>query len=171
MLRIVIFTSFILAALFWGDLKNWKEYYPTILFTAICSLFYTLLYDSNPLWRLEPLWPLAHILFNNILISLALTVIVLPSTVLVYLSNYTKGKKQFAYITLWIFIYVIIEFFMFRNKGISYHNGWNLWWSAFFDIALFSLLRIHFLYPLRAWCLSVFFSIFIWSVFGFPMKL
>lgn len=170
MFRVVVFASFVLGAIFLGKLKDWRKNYSTIIFAMFCNLFYIVMYNSNPLWRFEPLPPLNHILFNNILISISMTFIVLPSTTLIYLSNFPNNKRQYPYIALWVFIYAAIEFIMWKMGAITYHNGWNYLWSLIFDIALFSFIRIHFLYPLAAWGISALFSISIWCIFGFPIK-
>lgn len=170
MFRVIVFMSFFISAFIWGDLKNWKKYYSTILFTLLCSLYYDVLYSDNPLWRLEPIPPLDKILFNNTLISLALAFFVLIPTALIFLSNYPSGKIQILYFIFWVIIYSIIELIMFKNRAITYHNGWSLGWSFFSDLFIFSLIRMHFLYPLIGWGLAILSGGFIWIMFGFPMK-
>ena len=166
-MRLFVFITFILCALKWGDWINWKRYYSTMLFFMVCNFYYIIIYRNYPLWRYEPLPPLSF-LSNNSLIALAISLIVFPCTVLIYLGNYPHGKKQIAYMAIWIGIYTIIEIVMFHAHGITYHNGWNLAWSFVFNIILFSTIRFHFLRPWIGWAQGAVFAICFAFVFGFP---
>ena len=167
-MRLLIFSVFILGTLKWGDWKNWKRYYSTILFFMLCSFYYIAIYHNHPLWRYEPKVP--YFLSNNSLIALSITFIVFPCTTLIYLGNYPNGKRQIPYIAVWIGIYTMIETVMFLAKGITYHNGWNLAWSFVFNIVLFTIIRLHFIRPWIAWVQGIVFAVFLAFVFGFPIN-
>lgn len=168
--RIALFVIFILGALFFGDLRNWSEYYTTILYYIICSLLYTLLFHNYPLWKFEPLDPMEGLLPNNTLITLAVTFIIFPSTALIYLSNYPAGRLQYPYILLWVIIYSIIEAFGFHFRAISYHNGWNYWYSVAFNFTAFILLRLHHANPLLTWGISIVYIILFCIYFRLPLE-
>jgi hypothetical protein len=38
---------------------------------------------------------------------------------------------------------------------ITYHNGWNIWWTALFDVHMFVFIILHYKKPLFAWLLSL----------------
>lgn len=168
-MRLLIFITFFLCAWRWGDWKNWKNYYSTILFFIVASFYYISIYHNYPLWRFEPMPPL-HILSNSTLIGLAITFIIFPCTTLIYLGNYPQGNKQYLYIAKWIALYTLIEAIMFYTHGITYHNGWNLAWSIVFNIALFSTTRLHFLRPWFGWVSGLVLALFFAFVFGFPIN-
>lgn len=67
---------------------------------------------------------------------------------------------------------MLMEVFNFYVcKGISHHNGWNLWWSAVLDVALFAALRIHKRHKLLAWLFGFTFTVFLWKLFNIPLHL
>jgi hypothetical protein len=168
--RIILIISFIFSAWRWGDWQNWRKYYPTILYFIIGSFFYIILFYNYPLWRFEPMPPLENILSCNVLIVLAVTFTIFPATALIYLGNYPKGTMQYFYIALWVVIYTVIEAIAYYLGGITYHNGWNMLWSAFFNILTFSLLRLHHRRPLLAWAVSFAFLLLIPMYFSLPVK-
>jgi len=168
-MRLLVFIFFVLCAWRWGDWKNWKKYYSTILFFMLGSFYHIAVYHNYPLWRYEPLPPL-NFISNSTLIALSITFIVFPCTALIYLGNYPHGKKQYLYIAMWIGLYTLIETVMFLQHGITYHNGWNLAWSIVFNMVLFSIIRVHFHRPWFGWGLGLVFALLFASVFGFPIN-
>lgn len=168
--RLIVIAAFIIGAALWGDWKSWEKYYPTILYFIVCSLLYASMHCLYPLWRFVALAPIHNILCNDTLICVALTFTVFPSTAILYLSHYPQGKKQVPYVFAWVLLYTSIETCMLYFGGITHHNGWSLTWSAFFNVILFSFLRLHYVNPKITWGASVLFILFIWGVFGFPVK-
>ena len=166
-MRLLVFITFILCAFKWGDWKNRKRYYSTILFFMLCSFYYIAIYHNYPLWKYEPMPPLSF-LSNSTLIALSITFIVFPCTTLIYLGNYPHGNKQYLYVAMWIGLYTLIETVMFLLHGITYHNGWNLAWSFVFNMVIFSTIRFHFLRPWIGWVQGTVFAICFAFVFGFP---
>ena len=53
MFRIILVLVFVIIAWKWGDWKNWKLYYPTILFMILGDFVYIFLTYKKPLWILE----------------------------------------------------------------------------------------------------------------------
>lgn len=55
MYRIIIISLFLLACWKWGNWRNWKEYYPTILYFIIGDLSYKVLFYNKTLWEYRDL--------------------------------------------------------------------------------------------------------------------
>lgn len=161
---------YIFAAWKWGDWKNWREYYPTILFFIIGDLLYHFLfYDYFPLWKFNPIPFDEKLGITGTHISLFIMFIKYPCTILLYLGNFPIERlKQFIYIGVWILIYTANELLTHSFGGINHYNGWNEWWSVLFNCAMFSLLALHHYRPLITWLLSFAFILFLWTVFGVP---
>lgn len=146
-----IAVSVIMAAAAWkfGDYKNWRIYYPTMLYFITGDFLYSLLTYKHPLWAFES--PLLNTTFSDLLICF----VFFPSTLLIFLPHFPKGlKKQVPYVLLWVFSYTFIEFISFKLGYFSYHNGWSIWWSLLFNCIMFPMLRLHHSKPLAAWPIS-----------------
>lgn len=155
----------------WGDWKNWKKYYPTILFFVMGDLLYMyLLSDHYPMWKYNPPDIDRSINLTNTHISLSIMLIKYPTTILIYLSRFPKDnrKKQLLYILCWVGIYVINEIIDLKFKLIKYYNGWSIWWSILFNTVLFIILRFHYRNPILGWTLSICFIVFLWYTFEVP---
>lgn len=135
-----------------GDWKNYKKYYPTILFVIIGDLLYNLFTYHVPMWSYNP----DFICPNHTIVNLWVMMTVYPATVLIYLPHFPEKKgKQILYILLWVLLYGVIElagYYIF--DAIDHFNGWDMWWSLLFDVILFTMLPIHHKRPLLAWVLS-----------------
>lgn len=104
-MRLSYVVLFLLAAIRWGDLRNWRKYYPTVLFMIIFNLLYQVLGSQHPLWLFEKSWPFP----NHTISSLVVTFTVFPATVLLYLSHFpaTRLFKAVSYILLWNVVYLL----------------------------------------------------------------
>lgn len=155
----------------WGDWRNWQKYYPTLLFFMLWDLVYLgLLADSYPMWSYNPPKLDENIGLTSTHISLSVMAIKYPATVFIYLKNFQarrKTRKIFNYL-LWVGIYSINEWIDLKTNLIVYSNGWNYWWSVFFNLFLFFILVVHFKKPLLAWPLSIVFMVFLWITFEVP---
>ncbi|SFB06565.1 MULTISPECIES: CBO0543 family protein [unclassified Bacillus (in: firmicutes)] len=141
MVALVYSILWILAAWKWGDWKNWSKYYPTILFASIGNLIYEVVCSEYPMWLMEP-----NGLPNRTLPILLLVIVGMPLSVFLYLSYYPFKKsktKQAMHIFLFVAIFVVLEYASVKLGSITYHNGWNLYWSTLFNIVMFSILRLH----------------------------
>jgi len=146
--QIIVTIIMISVAWKWGDWKNWRLYYPTILFYIMFAFLYSLLTYNYPLWKYES--PLLKTTFSDILISCAFV----PATLLIYLSHFPKGlRKQMPYILLWVIIYSVTEIVSYALGFFSYHHGWTIWWSVLFNCAMFPLFYLHNKKPL--WAISI----------------
>jgi hypothetical protein len=132
-----------------GDWRNWRLYYPTILFFWCGNLIGFLIFNDNLLWEYN----------SNVLSHAAVDIIqmtfIFTSTTILFLQYYPKTLlRQVFHILLWVFIFTGVEFLFHLFGVIQYYNGWSIWWSAFHNVYQFILLRIHFKRPILAWILS-----------------
>ncbi|KOP81859.1 hypothetical protein LIS82_10065 [Cytobacillus solani] len=169
----IIGILFLIASLFWGDWKNWRKYYSTILFFIIGDLLYNFLLNHYLLWEYVPSFD-KRWLPNHTFINLFAMLILYPSTVVMYLGNFPEGKsllKKILYISLWVFIYFskeVVNLLIFGHFSHSY--DWNLLWSLCFDVIIFLILLIHYRYPRIAIVLSVIIIISFWKLFDVPIS-
>lgn len=163
---------FLIVGVKWGDWRNWRDYYPTILFFIIGDLLKNFLLYNYRMWTYQETIIGESILRNHTFISLMIMFIVYPVTILIYLGRFPKSiQKQILWISLWVFIYISIEYINLHYLNlINHHNGWNIGWSLLFTIFMFIMFRIHFKQPLWAWGLSVIWIILLWRIFDVPLE-
>jgi hypothetical protein len=148
---LLIFALYLFIGYKWGDWRNWKEYYPTILFFMVGDLLYNFLLYNRPMWLFHDL-----ILPNHTSITLVAMFVTYTVTVLIYLGRFPAGwGKRFLWFLLWVIVYSILEFINNRLGFITYHNGWNIWWSVLFTGIIFFILPVHHKRPLLAWFIAV----------------
>jgi hypothetical protein len=164
-LNVVYGAIFIFSAIKWGDWKNWRLYYPTYLFLMVGDLVYQFLFFKHSMWEYVPYgsdvnWAThTHIAFLIMLVKY-------PATILIFLGKMpTTLSKKIIHILVWSLIYVINEFTDLKIGTIIHDHGWNLWWSAFFNLVMFTTLAIHYKKPLVAWVISFIYATFLWNVF------
>lgn len=166
MAEIIGVTTWIVAALRWGDWRSWSKYHATILFFLFGDVLYYYVTYTHRLWTLEPTWPLKHEL-----ICLVGEFIVFSCTVLIYLGKYPKGPFISIWWTaLWVIIYTANEWILLKTGTFTYHYGWTLFDSFLFSILMFLLLRLHFKLPLFTLILSIPISIILIYLNSIPIK-
>jgi hypothetical protein len=167
----LLFSAFLLAAFKWGDWKNWRDYYPTFLFFLVGDLLYQFLLFNKSMWLFQPSFDRGY-LPNHTTIALVKMMIRYWATVIIFLGHFPAGKgKRIYWISLWVFIYIAVEFFALKTGLMTHHNGWNLYWSLYFDIVIFIVLYVHYKHPLLAWILSFFNLLFLWNIFGLSVDI
>ncbi len=130
----------------WGDWKNWKLYYPTLLFYICGSLLENIVTNHKNLW----LFYGSH--STDIYIDLVFDFLIFPCLIILFLSNYPQEKrKQFLHVFIFLLVMSLVEVILFLNGDLTYYNGWNVLWSVFVYMGIFPLLRIHYRNPLLAW--------------------
>jgi hypothetical protein len=140
----------VLAAWKWGDWKNWKLYYPTMLYYIVFDFLYALLTYNYPLWQYES--PLLKTTFSDILLSF----IFFPAKILLFLSWQPNPLIiRILYTIIWIIFGVCVEIFAHHIGFLSFHHGWTIWWSVLFDCILYPMLLLHYRKPLLAWIISL----------------
>lgn len=168
----ILLLGFLLAGWKWGDWRNWKKYYPTILFFITGDLLYNYLLYNYPMGKFHPSFDKA-ILPNHTLISLAVEFISFPVKVLIYLGNYPEHKSkvmQFFYVLTWVILFTTFEFTSINIwGGLSHHNGWNILCTFFSYFVIFVMLRLHQNRPLLAWTVSLGIITFLMYYFNVPI--
>lgn len=157
---IVILYAF--AAWKWGDWRNWRVYYPTILFMIVGDLLYQFLFHDYSMWEFNPVGLDHKLNLKHTHFSLMTMIVVYPSTILLFLGNLPKTRmRRVAWIGLWVVIYTIAEWLKLLQGSMIHEHGWNMCWSILFNIVMFSILMIHFRRPLFAWLCTFIFIIFL----------
>lgn len=162
----VLFTGFVYSAWRWGDWKNADKYYPTVLFMMIVNLGTSYLTYHHALWNYAP----DAVFKTHTILEMINCFIILPAVGFLYLSRYPVGTKfqQFRYIALWVFIFSSLEFIdCYLIGGIYYTHGWSWLASTIFDVAIFVVLRLHYVRPAWAWLLIGLIGTVIVLVFDF----
>ncbi|WP_158287193.1 CBO0543 family protein [Mesobacillus foraminis] len=164
-----ILLSLILVISCWklGDIKNWRTYYPTILYVIINNLLYSFFVSEKKyfLWKLEP-----DFLLNPTFSFLVQNFIIFPCLIILFLSYLPKYQhKKITYIILAASILAGIEFIMYLTGRITYHHGWNFWWSIGFNILWVLMMKLHFYKPIPAWVVSFIITAFFIIYFHVPL--
>lgn len=133
----------------WSDWRNWRLYYPTVLYLLVGDL------TADFLLYGKPLFSFGEFIEKYPVLDLTTMVLIYPATVLLYLSHLPKTTvKLVLYILMWAVIYMVMEFIAQFTGGYCHHNGWNIWYSLGFDLLMFPLLALHFKKPLLVWPIS-----------------
>jgi hypothetical protein len=163
LIRLMLAFTSIICAYKWGDWKNWRKYYPTMLFFGMGDLIYLAIFHHKPLWRFETnlLTPPVNELFVIFTIFFFNT--------LLFLSKHHKTLlSKVLHIVLWIAIYMALEVFTLLIGMIKYYNGWNLWWSLLHNSIQFPLVMLHHRNPILAWVIALIFLVIIMKTFNVP---
>ncbi|WP_396897317.1 CBO0543 family protein [Neobacillus bataviensis] len=151
-----------------GDWRHWKKYYPTILFIISVDFFISIIMYRYPLWTFrKSFFNPNHTIFDFIVAFTFFAPIVL-----IFLSRYpykSMWYKQVLYISAWVIFEVFIEAMIFSAKLITYHNGWNFWWSSVVWVFLFFGVRLHHTRPLWAWLVCFVCTAFLIIYFHIPI--
>lgn len=152
--RMILLLGFIFAAWRWADWRNWRNYYPTMLFTMLVNITASYLAYHHLLWVFAP----DKLITTHTVLNILNTLTILPLTALLFLSHLPKTTrlKQCYYIIQWIILYGIIEFIDQQQGGISYQHGWSLGRSVLLNCTMFPILAIHRHHPLVAWLVTFF---------------
>ncbi len=149
----------------YGDWKNWRLYYPTILYLVIGNLTCDILVYQNPLWSYNIKF------LSRIYADLLVIAFIYPSTIILFLTYYPKLiKKQVAYLLLWVLIYSSVEYLASILGGFSYSNGWTIEWSILFNCIMFPLLYLHYKRPLWVWPISMALAFIVLYIFKIPFS-
>ena len=165
--RLIFSTVWISLAYKFSDRKNWKRYYPTLLFYGMGDLIYNVVFQDKPLWRFQVDFLVPSI--NGLYVYFT---IFLPS-ILLYLSRFPKRLiHQITYIIIWIGIYLVIELYTTSIGMQKNYNGWNIWWSLLHNTIVFPMIIMHHKkHYILAWVTALTFLAFIMIVFKAPFFL
>lgn len=163
LVRIIMVCVFVISAYRWGEWKNWKKYYPTMLFFGMGDLIYITVFHNKLLWKFP-----TNFLVSSLDELLLIFAIFFPTTLLL-LSNYPKKLyNQIAFNGLWIALYMLIEIVDLKIGIIEYNNGWNIWWSLLHNTIQFPLVALHHRKPVLAWIIALIFLGVIMKIFKVP---
>jgi hypothetical protein len=164
-LHIFVAVWVLLASFRWGDWENFKLYYPTMLYIALSNLLYVFL--AHEFFHL---WELREDIGTHAITFLIHAFIINPFSTFLFLSNYPSTLKSKILHTLkWISLFLIVEWIGYKLDKITYHNGWNYWWSVAFNFLWVIMLRFHYLKPISAWVVSFLFTAFFIIYFHVPL--
>ncbi|HEY5560496.1 MAG TPA: CBO0543 family protein [Clostridiaceae bacterium] len=150
MYHVLLGIASILICYKYGDWKNWKKYYPTILFFILSNVVCILLVYNHPLWQYQPG------IINHTFTDLFVCITVYPSTVMLFIPNFPKKKtKIITHISYYVAIYTIVELVATKLGYFTYSNGWNIGCSLIFNYILFSILYLHYKKPIYAWIFAL----------------
>ncbi|MFX3617131.1 MAG: CBO0543 family protein [Sporolactobacillus sp.] len=157
-MHLIIGPLYILAAVIWGKWRNWKTYYPTILFVIVWDLIYNCLLINYPMWQFIPIGPEHVILPVHTLICFYSMLTLYPAWIILFLSHFPQQNRfwrRAGYIILVAVILTVIEIFdHYLFHSISYYHHWNIGWSFILDLLMFLMISVHFRHPLAALMLS-----------------
>ena len=133
-----------------GDWRNWKNYYPTILFFILSNVACILLIYNHSLWLYDPS------ILNRTFTDLFICITVYPSTVMLFIPNFPKKTtKIITHILFYVGIYTIAELIGVKLGYFTYLNGWNIWYSLILNCMIFPILMLHYKKPLYAWIIAL----------------
>lgn len=166
-MHVLLAASLLAAVLLKADWRNWHEYHTTMLYIGLCNLLYNLLCQDYLLWKYKP-----DFLLNHRLTDVLYTIIILPSIVLLYLSNYPKNDKKKAgfHIVKWVIASILIESVYIASHHLELQHGYKLWMEFLFYPCMYIVLKIHHSRPLPAYALSVAIILFMVHYFDVPLK-
>jgi hypothetical protein len=151
----------------WGNWRNWKEYYPTILFMILGNVTYMVLCQNKSLWQS------AFLLADYPILDISQTVVLYTSTVILFLTFYARMAtrlRRIAYTAMWAGIFSAMELLSLVTGHYNYYNGWNFLYSIGFNAVMFPILLLHFKRPLAAWAVVVPMVYIFLFLFGIPLK-
>lgn len=165
---ILITASVLIVGWLFSDWINWRKYYPTILFIIMINLVsYVLTYDY-------PLWLYHESLFcpNRMINEIRLNFLFFPPLILFYLTFHPYSSsmlRQLTFIIVLVVFSTLIESLYVFLDIISYHNGWNIWWTAILWLIMFHVMAIHYKKPMWAWLICMIFATFVILYFNIPL--
>ncbi|MCA1065776.1 CBO0543 family protein [Rossellomorea sp. AcN35-11] len=167
MISFIVTILFILSAWHWGDWKNWKQYYPTMLYMIINAVLFNVLTYEYPTWE----WRDHSGVFpNHTLLDLWIIYTQFPAVVLLYLSHYPKSfKRKVLRWLIWVGIFTGLEVSVGIVKYIVYDNSWNIWWSIIFNMITFVMIPLHYRRPLLTWLFSLIVIACLCMIFELPL--
>lgn len=148
MIKIIIILAYVLACFIWGNWRNWREYYPTILYVIIGDFAYNFLFFNFSLWEYEKF-------LNHTFCDIIIAFTIFPSAIILFFTFLPqKFLRRFLYILMWTVSNTALEYFCYVNGYLSYSNNWNIIWSAAVYFIAFIMVTVHFKHPLMTWLIS-----------------
>lgn len=135
-----------------------------MVYLACFQLLYEFFsHEKFYLWRLEP-----DPVFNYTSVVMLHTFCIYPLTAFLYLTRFPEVEwKAAVHIAKWVLIYIGVEWVGYRLGYITYSHGWNCWWSLFFDVHMFLMLRFHHTKPVWSIPMTILSIFFYLILFGY----
>ena len=154
------------AAYKWGDRKNWRQYYPTILFVIMGNM------TSELLAYRTPLWEYGDVFGDYMIMMIGLMVLMFPGMVILFLSRYPqRPARQALYVLAWAAGFTLLEYLSMRGQLFLHHRGWNIWYTLAHNLVMFPLMRLHYKKPLLAWAASFAVAFLVLLHFKLPFEI
>lgn len=156
----------IFAAWRWGDWRQWEKYHSTILYMIAADLLYRVLTYQHVLWEYQPaFFP------RSTFVQIFIACTVYPSTVILYLSCMPiRLVYQIRHFLSWVAVYSVAEWIAYTLGLLTYHHGWNFYWSVFFNFIMFSMVWLHHKKPLVAYFISAIIAVTLLLTFQVPLS-
>jgi hypothetical protein len=108
---------------------------------------------------------------NHLTVSLLIMFVAYPATVLIYLGNLPEKKmKMVLWLLFWVALFSLVEYINLRYLDlVMHHNGWTMTWSVLFNLIIFSMLLLHYKYPISALIISIPIILFFVIFFKVPI--
>src|SRR5699024_8914471 len=147
-----------------ADWTRFEKFHATMVYIASMNLLYFFFTQDYPLWMFQ-----SNIGIPEHVLDLLHTFIVLPCTVIIYLSNFPDAFiHKIIHIAKWVLIYLVCEWVGHHLGLIEYHNGWSFGWSILFLLVMFPMLKLHENRPYIVYGLSVVVIAFLLYLFKVP---
>ncbi|MDF2841572.1 MAG: hypothetical protein K0Q99_2344 [Clostridia bacterium] len=168
-MHFILIIASIIIAFKWGDWRNWRKYYSTILYFGFFDLIVNSVYHNMSLWIHKST---LSIYIPHTIIGFTWIFIIYPAIVLVYLFHVPRDVKgKILYVIKWVVCFTIIECILYLVKGIEYHNNWTLFSSMLFNIGMFTILLVHHYKPMTAWLITFIMAIIFMLIYRIPLSL
>ena len=162
MVTITLVLLYAAACYKWGAWRNWREYYPTILYVIIGDLIYNFVFHDHTLWLYDGL-------FNHTTMDIIAVFFMFPPIIILYLTHWPKSWiKQATYVLIWASANTLFEYLSFLLNLFTYDHGWSISWSFVLLVGAFVMIRLHYRKPLLAWPISLMLGLTTALVFGLP---
>ena len=165
MFHVILGLVSVIIAWKWGDWRNWRLYYPTIVFLMLGDLIQMVITYNYPLWTYNSQF------FSHTISNLIVTFTVFPCVVMLFIPYHPqKGIiKKCLYMLSLSLSFTLIEWFSNLLGFFSYYHNWNIWCSLVFNIILIPLVRIHYHDPRLALPLATILGLGIVILFKIPI--
>jgi len=169
-MNILLFVIYGVVGWKYGNWKEFKSFYPTLLFLIIGDLLYQFLLYNHTMWKFNTVGGIEEFFnLNHTIIALGKMAIQYPVTIAIFLGRLNPNlSKQIFSVLLWSGIYAVNEWVAHITGILTYHNGWGFGWDVAFNLMMFTMLLIHHKNPLWAWFLTLPTVLGLWWIFDVP---
>lgn len=102
------------------------------------------------------LWELEKKFLNLMGVHFLHNLLINPLLGFVFLSRFpSNSKNRIFYYAKWMVLFLAAEWIAHRIGIITYHNGWNIWWSLLFVFIMLTIIRLHYVHKRMALFLSL----------------